>query len=316
MMESVGHPHGFAETLFEFRSVPKKRLIASLAVTFTVMAIELAGGLAARSMALVSDAGHMFTHAFAIGISLGAIFIARRPPCHHRTFGLYRAEILAAFTNGLFLIPVAGLIIVQAVSRIFHPAVIRTTEMLVISLIGLAANGVSMALLMNARKTDLNIKSVFYHLATDTLSSVAIIAGAVVIRFTGWIVIDPLLSLVISAAILYWSWGVLGESGRILLEMSPGGPDGTGTQAVSRDLKEKFPEILEIRNVHFWTITPDMRVFSAHIRIRPEIASTRDSARLVSRISRHLRHEYRIIESTLQILPHEPESQHHGKSRI
>ena len=311
-MDTKGHTHDFADHLFEFRSVPRKRLVASLAVTLAVMAVELVGGLSSRSMALVSDAGHMFTHAFAIGISLGAILIARRPPCHHRTFGLYRAEILAAFTNGLFLIPVAGIIIVEAVLRIFHPAAIRITEMLLISLIGLAANGASMVLLKNARKSDLNIKSVFYHLATDTLSSVAIIAGAVVIRLTGWNVIDPLLSLVISAAILYWSWGVLRESGQILLEMSP---EGTGTDAVSQDLMRRFPEILEIRSVHFWTITPDMLVFSAHLRIRPEIAMSRDSARLISRINRHLRQEYRVIESTLQILPPESESHHMRESK-
>jgi cobalt-zinc-cadmium efflux system protein len=303
-MDPQRHTHDFADHLFEFRSVPRKRLVASLAVTVVVMAVEIAGGLASRSMALVSDAGHMFTHAFAIGISLGAILIARRPPCHHRTFGLYRAEILAAFTNGLFLIPVAGIIIFEAALRILRPAEIRITEMLVVSLIGLAANGVSMVLLVNARKSDLNIKSVFYHLATDTLSSVAIIAGAVVIRFTGWNVIDPILSLVISAAILYWSWGVLKESGRILLEMSP---DGIGTDAVSRELRRSFPEIMEIRSVHFWTITPDMLVFSAHLRIRPDISLNRDSARLISRINRHLRQEYRVIESTLQILPPESE---------
>jgi cobalt-zinc-cadmium efflux system protein len=312
-MEHKARMHDFSDPLFEFRSVPRKRLIASLAVTFTVMGIELAGGLVVRSMALVSDAGHMFTHAFAVGISLGAIYIARRPPCHHRTFGLYRAEILTAFTNGLFLIPVAGIIIFEAVLRIFDPAAIRIPEMLGIALIGLAANGVSMILLGDARKSDLNIRSVFFHLATDTLSSVAIIAGAVVIRFTGWTVIDPLLSLIISAAILYWSWSVLRESGRILLEMSPLGPEGTGTDAVSRDLREKFPEIREIRNIHFWTITPDMLVFSAHLRIRPEITLSRDSAHLISRINRHLRQEYRVIESTLQILPNEPESLHPGE---
>ena len=274
----------------------------ALGATLALVVTEFVAGYLAHSLALVSDAGHMFTHAFAVGISLGAILIARRPPCHHRTFGLYRAEVLAAFINGLFLIPVAGIIIVEAALRILHPAAIRITEMLLISLIGLAANGVSMALLVNARKSDLNIKSVFYHLATDTLSSVAIIAGAVAIRYTGWFVIDPILSLVISAAILYWSWGVLRESGRILLEMSPEGMD---TGRVSGDLKLKFPELLEIRNVHFWTLTPDMLVFSAHIRIEPEIALSRDSAHLISRINRHLRREYHVIESTLQILPPE-----------
>jgi cobalt-zinc-cadmium efflux system protein len=108
--------------------------------------------------------------------------------------------------------------------------------------------------------------------------------------------------MVISAAILYWSWGILKESGRILLEMSP---DGIGTDAVSRDLRSRFPEILEIRSVHFWTITPDMLVFSAHLRIHPDITFNHDSLRLISRINGHLRRKYRVIESTLQILPHE-----------
>jgi cobalt-zinc-cadmium efflux system protein len=291
--------YSFAERLFEFRSVPRKRLVFSLAITFVVMLVELAGGILAHSMALISDSGHMFTHAFAVALSLGAILIARRPPCHHRTFGLYRAEILAAFVNGIILMLVGGVIIYEAALRILHPKPILIPQMLVIALVGLAVNGVSMLLLFQGHKHDLNLKSVFYHIATDTLSSVAIIAGAVVIRVTGWNVIDPLLSLMISATILAWSWNVLNESGRILLEMSPG---GVSTEAVGRDLKERFPEILEIHNVHFWTITPDMLVFSAHLKIKPEIALSKDSARLVSRINRYLHREHRVIESTLQIL--------------
>jgi cobalt-zinc-cadmium efflux system protein len=299
MMKDPDHADSFSDHLFEFRSVPKKRLLISLAITLIVMVVEFAGGLATRSMALVSDAGHMFTHAFALGISLGAVLIARKPPCHHRTFGLFRAEILAAFTNGLLLLLVGGAIVVQAVQRILAPRPILLPQMLAIAVAGLLVNGISMALLAGAQRGDLNIKSVFYHLVTDMLSSVAIVAGALVIRRTGWTVIDPLLSLFISAAILAWSWGVLKESGRILLEMAP---RGVGTEAVAGDLKEKFPEILEIHNVHFWTITPDMLVFSAHLRFRPDIVSNEDSARAVSRINRYLHREYRVIESTLQVL--------------
>lgn len=299
-METHRHSDSFAERLFEFRSVPRKRLAASLVITAVVMCVELAGGILTDSMALVGDAGHMFTHAFAIALSLGAVLIARRPPCHHRTFGLYRAEILAAFANGIFLLLVGGVIIYEAALRILHPKPVLVPQMLAVAVAGLAVNGVSILLLFKGHEGDLNVKSVFYHVAADTLSSVAIIAGAVVIRFTGWNVIDPLLSLVISAAILVWSWSVLKESGQILLEMSP---DGVSTEAVGRDLKEKFPQILEIRSVHFWTITPDMLVFSAHLRIKPVIASIGDSARLVARVNRYLRSEYRVIESTLQILP-------------
>ncbi|HDY87985.1 MAG TPA: cation transporter, partial [bacterium] len=163
--------NAFTECLFEYRSVEKKKLILSLSITFVVMLIEFVGGILTNSIALISDAGHMFTHSFTIGISLIAIFIACKPPCHHKTFGMYRAEIVAAFTNGLVLLFVVGVIIYEAVQRIIHPAEILGMQMLLIALLGLFVNVVSIFIIHGAHKRDLNVRSVFYHMIADVASS-------------------------------------------------------------------------------------------------------------------------------------------------
>lgn len=295
-MEKHTHKNPFSEHLFEYRSVEKRKLLLSLSITSVVMVIELIGGVLTNSIALISDAGHMFTHAFAIGISLIAINIARKPPCHHRTFGLYRAEILAAFINGLFLLLVVAVIMYEAVLRIIHPREVLGLQMLVIALVGLTVNVVSIYILRGST-TDLNVKSVFYHMIGDAASSVGIVIAAVVIFYTAWNIVDPLVSIGISALILYWAWGVLRESTRVLLEMAPAGLD---IEIIGNDLKSTFPEVEALYNVHLWTITPDMIVFSAHVKLSSASSSV-DREELISRINKHLAERYNIIESTIQI---------------
>lgn len=287
----------FAEHLFEYRSVEKKKLILSLSITLGVMIVEFAGGIFTSSIALISDAGHMFTHSFAIGMSLVAIIIARKPPCHHKTFGLYRAEILVAFINGLFLMLVVGAIIYGAIQRIIHPREILTLHMLMIAIIGLGVNLASILILHGSHKTDLNIKSVFYHVVSDAISSVGIVIAAIIIMYTGWTLIDPLVSLGISALILWWVWGILKESAIILLEMAPAGLD---IDIISNDLKANFPEIKELHNVHLWTITVGMYVFSAHLKLNEALSSSPQDE-LTLRVSGYLFEKYKIVESTIQI---------------
>jgi cobalt-zinc-cadmium efflux system protein len=288
----------FSEGLFEYRLVEKRKLLLSLTITAVVMLIEFVGGFLTHSIALISDAGHMFTHCFAIGISLVAILIARKPLCHHRTFGLYRAEIVAAFVNGLFLLLVVGVITYEAIMRIIHPREILGVYMLVIALIGLAVNVASILILHGSHRKDINVRSVFYHMVSDAASSVGIILGAIIIVYTGWSIVDPLVSLGISAVILYWAWGILKESTIILLEMAP---TGLNIDIISDDLKSVFPEIGEVRNAHLWTITADMLVFSAHITLAQEGGFPVDQDTLLDRIGAHLSERYGIIESTIQV---------------
>ena len=290
--------NSFSDHLFEHRTVEKKRLLLALLITATVMIVEVIGGLVTNSIALISDAGHMFTHSFAIAVSLIAILIARKPPCHHRTFGLYRAEILAAFVNGLFLLLIVFTLIYEAILRIIHPLEILAFEMLVVALVGLGVNLLSLFILQGSIKKDLNIKGLFYHIIGDTASSIGIVLAAVVIYYTGWTLIDPFVSLFISLIIAIWAIGILKESTRILLEMTP---KGLNIDMVTNELKTQFPEITNLYNVHFWMITPEMLVFSAHMRVNNPNLSDNDRKQLMSGITKYLRVNYNIIESTIQL---------------
>ena len=292
----------FSEHLFAYRSVANKKLLLSLTITFFVMGIELIGGFLTRSIALISDAGHMFTHCFAIGISLVAIRIARKPPCHHRTFGLYRAEVLAAFVNGLFLLLIVGIIVNEAIQRIINPAEVVSLSMLMIGIIGLAVNIASILILHGSHKEDLNVRGVFYHMVADAASSIGIVIGAIIIYYTEWNIIDPLISLGISVIIIYWAWGILRESATILLEMAP---RGLNVDTITEDLKNHFSEIKELRNVHVWTITASMLVFSAHIEFDDTVKVCAHHDELISKINKYLSEKYRILESTIQIVSEE-----------
>ena len=296
--------NAFSQHLFQFRSVEKKKLLLSLIITSTVMILEIIGGLMTNSIALLSDAGHMFTHSFAIGISLLAILIARKPPCHHKTFGLFRAEVLAAFINGLFLLPIIGIMIYEAILRFINPEEIFGFYMLIVALIGLSVNITSVIILRGSQDKNLNIKSVFYHMIADAASSIGIVIASVIIYYTGLNILDPIVSLGISVLILYWAWSVLRESTRILLEMTP---KGMNIDIISEELKENFQEIIDLFNVHLWTITPDMLVFSAYIKVNDKDLNNNQGA-LISKISSFLSKKYRIIESTLQLVSlNEPE---------
>jgi cobalt-zinc-cadmium efflux system protein len=288
---------GFSEHLFEYQHVEQKKLIASLSITSIVLVLELIGGYLTNSMALLSDAGHMFTHVFALIIGLAAIIIARKPPCHHRTFGLYRAEVLAAFVNGLFLIVIVGIIVYEAILRLLNPIEILGLEMLLIAFIGLAVNVVSILILRGSHKDNLNIRSVFYHMFADAISSIGIVIAALVIMYTNWTFIDPFVSIGISGIILFWAWGVLKDSTRILLETAPKGLD---VDLISDDLKSNFSEIRKLHNIHLWSITPDMLVFSAHVQIDQSKMQAKQED-VISKINDYLLQKYNIIECTIQI---------------
>ncbi len=298
-MESNDINSSFTDHLFAYRSVTKKRLFLSLTITIIFMVVEIIGGLLTNSIALLSDAGHMFTHSFAIGISLIAIYIACKPPCHHKTFGMYRAEVLAAFINGLFLIPIVAIIIYEAIMRILYPQEILSFYMLIVAIIGLTVNMISILLLKGSKESNINVKGVVSHMFADAVSSIGIVAVAIIIYYTGWTVLDPIVSIGISIIILYWAIGILKESTTVLLEMAP---KGLNIHIVSEDLKSNFKEIMELFNVHLWTITPEMLVFSAHIQVSDNVDMFSNQDSLLKRINDFLQEKYKVIESTIQII--------------
>ncbi len=286
-----------SDHLFQYRTVAKKRLIISLTITVSVMIIEIIGGIITNSIALISDAGHMFTHAFAISIGLCAIIIARKPPCHHKTYGMYRAEVLAAFINGLFLIPIVIFIMYESIVRFLYPQEINSFYMLLIAIIGLATNLTSIVILHGSHKDDINVKGVFYHMIGDATSSIGIVIAAIIIYVTGWTIIDPIVSFGIAILILFWAWGILRDSTRILLEMTP---KGLNIDTINEDIKTNFQEIKEIFNVHLWTIIPNMLVFSAYVVLHDTIDINKKE-KLISGINEYLLSKYNIVESTIQI---------------
>lgn len=294
-METSGKSH---DHIFEYQSVKKRKLVLSLVITLVVMTLEIFGGILTNSIALISDAGHMFTHAFAILISFVAILLAGKPACHRRTFGYFRAEILAAFVNGLFLLVVAGIIIYEAILRLRDPVEVDSIPMLGIALIGLVTNVVSILILHGSHEHDVNIRGVFYHMMADAISSVGIVIAGVIIYYTDLNILDPLVSLGISALIIIWAHGVLKEASCILLEMAPKGKDA---ETISADLLKKIPEIEKMYDIHIWTINPGRVAFTAHIKLKDSNSTVEKQSAIISSINEQLEHDYGITGTTIQI---------------
>jgi cobalt-zinc-cadmium efflux system protein len=250
------------------RPMSRQRLLLSMALTGAMMVVELVGGIMSGSLALVSDAGHMFTHFFALGVSYFAIRIAMRPVEPEKSYGWFRAEIIAALFNGIFLAAVTVIIGYEAVLRLLAPEPIAGGEMLVVAVLGLAVNLVSAALLWGVSKGDLNVRSAFFHMMGDTLSSVGVVIGAIVIMVTGLVAIDPVLSLVIAIVIGIWSWRLLAQSVRILMESTPHGLD---LEALARDLAAADPRVRRVHDLHVWEITSGMRAMTAIATLDPAV---------------------------------------------
>lgn len=256
-----GHGHGHSHV---HKHVERKRLIASLALTGVMMVVELVGGLLSNSLALVSDAGHMATHFVALAVTYFAILIAARPAPIERSYGFFRMEILAAFLNGLVLLGATFYILYEAVERFIRPGAIATTEMLVVAAAGLVVNLASIFLLAGAGKHDLNVRSAVLHMLGDTLSSVAVVAGAVVIRYTGWLRVDPVLSALIAVLIGIWSLRLLRDSANVLLESTPKHVD---LAALAQALQAASPEVQEVHDIHVWEITSGLYAMTAHVYV-------------------------------------------------
>jgi len=262
------------------------------------MVIEVVGSILSGSLALISDAGHMFTHLFALIISFAAIIISCRAPCHHRTFGYYRAEILAALFNSIFLFGVTAYIFFQGIERLLNPQPVLGFEMFLVALAGLAANGFSILILRKSVRNDLNVKGAFLHMFADAASSVFIIIGAIVVSLTGWYIIDPLLGIGISVLIFIWAFGLMRDSINVLMETSP---KGINANVVTEEIKKNIPEVSAINDMHIWEITSGMYSLTAHIEAT--IHSSSDVSEIIKRINKILNDKFGIEHTTIQIEP-------------
>ncbi|RLC49128.1 MAG: cation transporter [Candidatus Cloacimonadota bacterium] len=292
-IKHYNHNHTHHHT-YSHRVKEKKRLLLVIYITGITMLIEIVGGIISGSLALISDAGHMFTHAFALLVSFIAIILASKPADMHKTFGYYRIEILAALFNSIMLLLVTVWIFYEAYKRVFNPMQIKGTEMLVVSIVGLIVNVVSAIILLGASKEDINVRSAFLHMVGDTASSIAVILGAVIVLTTGWTLVDPILSALIAVVILIWAYKLARESIQILLEAAPSKID---VNEVKQNIL-KFQEVKEITDIHIWTITSNMYSLMAHIRVVDDLISKRKT--LIDDIDEMLYNKFDIIHTSIQ----------------
>jgi cobalt-zinc-cadmium efflux system protein len=272
-----------------------KRLIASLALTGLVCAVEIGGGLWTGSLALLSDAAHVFLDAAALGMSYGAFRLAARPPDARHSYGFGRAEVLAALVNAVTLLAVAVVIGKEAWQRAQSPASVASGEMLVIAALGLAANLAVAFTLSGHAHGNLNVRSAFLHVLSDALASVGVIMAALVMLATGWYAADPLASVLIGLLIAFGGWRVLRQAVHILME---GAPDGLATAELAQTLAGQ-EGVLGVHDLHVWNTGSGDPLLSAHLRVAE--ATLPDSPALLAHLRELLREEYGIGHATLQI---------------
>jgi cobalt-zinc-cadmium efflux system protein len=266
----------------------------ALGITISFFIVELVGGLLTNSLALLTDAWHMLNHILALVFALIAAWLALRPVTVNKTYGYYRAEILAAFLNGIFLWAVAVFIFYQAILRIQQPAPVESLNMLIIAVLGLMANGLSAVTLSRSKDESLNVKGAFLHVVADTLGSVGAISAGIIMFFTEWYLIDPLISMMIGVLIFYSSGRLVRDSVNVLLE---GVPSHIDLSALERRIVE-LKGVKRVHDLHVWCITPTkMCCMSGHVVV--EKGANRK--KLITTLINVLKEEFGIDHTTIQL---------------
>jgi cobalt-zinc-cadmium efflux system protein len=281
-----GHPHDSADS--------ERRVLLALVLTGGFMVVEVIGGLAAGSLALLADAGHMLTDTLSLALAFVAFRIGRWPHDTRRTYGYHRFQVLAAFVNGLTLVAIVGWIAIEAARRLLEPVEVLGGLMLAVAVIGLTVNVAAFAILHGGDRRNLNVRGAALHVLADMLGSVAAIVAALVIGIAGWMPIDPLLSLVVALLILRSAWILLRRSGHILLE---GAPEWLDEAELRGALVAAVPVVLEVHHVHAWMLTIERPLITLHARVAPGV----DQQEALRAIHRALADRFGIEHATVQI---------------
>ncbi|MBT8092604.1 MAG: cation diffusion facilitator family transporter [Gammaproteobacteria bacterium] len=273
----------------------QRRVMIALVLTGSFMLIEIAGGIISGSLALLADAGHMLTDTMALGLAAMAFHVSRRPPDGNLTYGYQRFQILAAFVNGLSLLAIVGWILFEAARRFLTPREIMGETMLVIAVAGLMVNLISFIVLHTGEKENLNIRGAALHVAGDLLGSVAAIVAAVVIIYTGWMPVDPLLSVAVAGLILRSAWTLVRRSAHVLLE---GAPEWLDVDSMQQRIVEQIAAVDGIHHVHIWGLTPQQLILTMHVTLNEAVASQSD---VIRRIKEILKEDYGVEHSTIEV---------------
>lgn len=277
----------------------RSRLTMVLALTLAVVGVELVGAWVSGSLALLADAGHMVTDAAAVGVALSASYVATLPATSRRTFGLHRIEILAALVNAMVLLGVCGYLAVVGVRRLSDPVPVDAGPMLVFALVGMAANAVSLTLLANRKDESLNMRGAYLEVLGDLLGSVLVVAAALVIMATGFTRADPIASLAIAVLILPRSIGLLRDAVAVLLETTPAHLDLDDV----RDHLLRVPGVVDVHDLHAWTITSGMPSLSAHVTVTDGALELRGVGSLLDEFSDCVAAHFSVEHVTFQIEP-------------
>lgn len=270
-----------------------KMLGWALALTTTFLVAELVGAYVFNSLALLSDAAHMFTDAAALAIALAAVKISQRPADEKRTFGYRRFEILAAAFNALLLFAVAAYVLVEGIRRFFEPSEVQSTGMLIVATIGLVVNIIAMRLLSAGKDQSLNVKGAYLEVWADMLGSLGVIVGAGVIMATGWQWVDPLVAIGIGLWVLPRTWILLKDTTRILLEGVPSGI----TLAEVRKAISDVPGVAGVHDLHVWSLTSDDNSLSTHVELKE--GADFETVRIA--IATMLHDRFELQHSTIQV---------------
>ena len=290
----AGHSHAGHSHAPKANETNLRRIGLAAILTGLFMIAEVAGGLISGSLALLADAGHMMTDFAALAMAWGAFRIAKRPANWRLSYGYDRVSILVAFVNGLTLFAIALWIMWEAGHRIFEPGQVLAGTMLWVAIAGLAVNCLVFWILMGADQENLNIRGAVLHVLGDLLGSVAAIAAAIIILATGWMLADPLLSVLVALLILRSAWSLIRDSAHVLLQ---GAPNGLDKREIEADLLGHIPELRRLEHIHIWSVTPERPILTLNAFIDP----CEKIEPVAEQIKTRLHEEFHIDHATIDV---------------
>jgi len=282
-----GHSHSHSHLQGKFR--------LAVVLTSAVLIAEVIGGILTNSLALLSDAAHVFADVFALALSWFAVYLSTLPASNRRTYGYHRVEVFAAFINGVSLVAISIWIFYEAFQRISDPEPVKSLQMLIIAIVGLVVNLIVALIFIRESHENLNVKSAFLHVIGDAMSSAGVIIGGIIMKITDWYLIDPILSFVIGFIILFGAIRINREALHILLE---GTPRDIDIDNLSNEIK-KLSFIKDIHDLHIWSIRSDYTALSAHVLV--DAQSIRAMQNTLGSINAMLREKFGISHTTLQL---------------
>ncbi len=302
------HHHGHQRG-DDHRSGHRGRLLLVLVLTLGVVLAQLWGSARSGSLALLADAGHMFTDAAGLLIAIIALTLSRRPATARRSYGYYRLEILAAMLNSMLLLAVALYLLVEAWERWHHPSPVNGPQAIIYASLGLAANGAGLLILRRGAQDNLNLKGAYLEVFSDALGSLAVILALAVVWLTGWVRADTVASAAIAVVILPRTWALLREAIDILLEATPRGVDIAEVRAHI----EQTPGVLSAHDLHIWTISSGMPVLSVHVVVSDAALADGGGAKILDHLGDCLADHFDVQHCTFQLEPqshlaHEPQA--------